>query len=72
MRIDILTLFPEVFHGPLEASIIGRAVRENLSFVLPALAHAVESLRGRTGDHRAAGANVERLSTGEEPHRADG
>jgi len=38
-----------------------RAVRENLSFVLPALAHAVESLQGRTGDHRATGATVERL-----------
>jgi molybdopterin adenylyltransferase len=38
-----------------------RAVRENLSFILPALAHAVESLQGRTGDHRAAGAAVERL-----------
>jgi molybdopterin biosynthesis enzyme MoaB len=40
-----------------------RAVRENLTFVLPALAHAVESLQGRTGDHRAAGAggSVQRL-----------
>ena len=25
MRIDVLTLFPEMFHGPLEASIVGRA-----------------------------------------------
>jgi len=38
-----------------------KAVRENLAFILPALAHAVESLQGRTGDHRAAGAAVERL-----------
>jgi molybdenum cofactor synthesis domain-containing protein len=38
-----------------------RAVRENLSFILPALAHAVESLQGLTGDHRAAGSAVERL-----------
>jgi len=30
MRIDILTLFPEVFRGPLEASIIGRAVEAGL------------------------------------------
>jgi len=25
MRIDVLTLFPEMFQGPLETSIIGRA-----------------------------------------------
>jgi tRNA (guanine37-N1)-methyltransferase len=30
MRIDILTLFPEVFQGPLEASIIGRAAQAGL------------------------------------------
>ena len=30
MRIDILTLFPEVFRGPFEASIIGRAVQAGL------------------------------------------
>ena len=41
-----------------------RAVRENLAFILPALAHAVESLQGRTGDHRAAGAGVESLPEG--------
>jgi len=33
VRIDILTLFPEVFQGPLEASIIGRAVKAGLSQV---------------------------------------
>jgi molybdopterin adenylyltransferase len=42
-----------------------KAVRENLAFVLPALAHAVESLQGRTGDHRAAGAAVERVQDGD-------
>lgn len=41
-----------------------RAVRENLSFILPAVAHAVESLQGRTGDHRATGAAVEHLPEG--------
>ena len=30
MRIDILTLFPEVFRGPFEASIIGRAAQAGL------------------------------------------
>jgi tRNA (guanine37-N1)-methyltransferase len=30
VRIDILTLFPEVFRGPFEASIIGRAVEAGL------------------------------------------
>jgi tRNA (guanine37-N1)-methyltransferase len=30
VRIDILTLFPEVFRGPFEASIIGRAVQAGL------------------------------------------
>src|SRR2546427_210674 len=28
MRIDVLTLFPEVFPGPLGASILGRALKE--------------------------------------------
>jgi tRNA (guanine37-N1)-methyltransferase len=30
MRIDILTLFPEMFRGPFEASIIGRAVEQSI------------------------------------------
>lgn len=30
MRIDVLTLFPELFPGPLGASIIGRAIRNGL------------------------------------------
>ena len=30
MRIDVLTLFPELFPGPLGGSIVGRAVRQNL------------------------------------------
>jgi tRNA (guanine37-N1)-methyltransferase len=30
MRIDVLTLFPEMFEGPLRASIIGRAVENGL------------------------------------------
>jgi len=30
MRIDILTLFPEIFPGPLGESIIGRAAEQNL------------------------------------------
>jgi len=30
LRIDIITLFPEIFFGPLGSSIIGRACRENL------------------------------------------
>ena len=29
LRIDIITLFPEIFFGPLTSSITGRAVREN-------------------------------------------
>ena len=33
MRIDVLTLFPETFSGPLEASILGRAVREGIAEV---------------------------------------
>ena len=31
MRIDVLTLFPETFAGPLEASILGRALREGIA-----------------------------------------
>lgn len=30
MRIDILTLFPEMFRGPFEASIIGRAAEQGI------------------------------------------
>ena len=29
LRIDIITLFPEIFFGPLASSITGRAMREN-------------------------------------------
>ncbi len=30
MRIDVLTLFPEMFEGPLQASILGRAIEGGL------------------------------------------
>ncbi|MGB6837324.1 MAG: tRNA (guanosine(37)-N1)-methyltransferase TrmD, partial [Dehalococcoidia bacterium] len=30
MRIDILSLFPEMFRGPFEASIVARAVEAGL------------------------------------------
>ena len=30
MKIDILTLFPEIFPGPLGSSIIGRAVKNGI------------------------------------------
>ncbi len=40
-----------------------KGVRENLAAILPALAHAVESLRGETGEHRAAGASIEKASS---------
>jgi tRNA (guanine37-N1)-methyltransferase len=33
MRIDVLTLFPEMFAGPLQASILGRALREGIAAV---------------------------------------
>jgi tRNA (guanine37-N1)-methyltransferase len=33
MRIDVLTLFPETFDGPLQASILGRALREGVAKV---------------------------------------
>jgi tRNA (guanine37-N1)-methyltransferase len=33
MRIDVLTLFPETFDGPLQASILGRALHEGLADV---------------------------------------
>jgi tRNA (guanine37-N1)-methyltransferase len=33
MRIDVLTLFPETFDGPLQASILGRALREGVADV---------------------------------------
>ncbi|HWO73247.1 MAG TPA: tRNA (guanosine(37)-N1)-methyltransferase TrmD [Dehalococcoidia bacterium] len=33
MRIDVLTLFPEIFAAPLQASILGRALREGVAEV---------------------------------------
>ena len=33
MRIDVLSLFPETFSGPLQASILGRALREGVAEV---------------------------------------
>lgn len=30
MRIDVLTLFPRMFEGPMSESIIGKAVEKNL------------------------------------------
>jgi tRNA (guanine37-N1)-methyltransferase len=33
MRIDVLTLFPEAFAGPLQASILGRALASNVATV---------------------------------------
>jgi tRNA (guanine37-N1)-methyltransferase len=33
MRIDVLTLFPETFDGPLRASILGRALRDGIARV---------------------------------------
>ncbi len=30
MRIDVLTLFPEMFEGPLRASLLGKAIEEDL------------------------------------------
>ncbi|MEX1255244.1 MAG: tRNA (guanosine(37)-N1)-methyltransferase TrmD [Dehalococcoidia bacterium] len=30
MRIDIITLFPEMFHGPFDASIVARAVEQQI------------------------------------------
>ena len=34
MRIDVLTLFPEMFGGPLQASIVGRAVETGLANIV--------------------------------------
>ena len=34
MRIDVLTLFPEMFGGPLQASIVGRAVETGLAEIV--------------------------------------
>ena len=30
MRVDILTIFPEIFEGPLRTSLLGRAIQESL------------------------------------------
>jgi tRNA (guanine37-N1)-methyltransferase len=49
MRIDVLTLFPEYFTGPLDASLLGKARQANLLDV------AVHDLRQWTTDrHRTA------------------
>jgi len=41
-----------------------KGVREGLACLLPVLPHAVETLRGEAGDHRASGQGVEHLSEG--------
>jgi molybdopterin adenylyltransferase len=38
-----------------------RGVRQNLTYLLPVLAHALEMVRGEAGDHLATGEGVERL-----------
>jgi molybdenum cofactor synthesis domain-containing protein len=38
-----------------------RGVRQNLAYLLPVLAHAVEMVRGEAGDHLAGSEGVERL-----------
>ena len=49
MRIDILTLFPEMFAGPLDTSIVGRAVERGIVSI------AIRNLRDWTHDrHRTA------------------
>jgi tRNA (guanine37-N1)-methyltransferase len=40
MRIDIVTLFPEMFHGPFDASIVARAVEQEIVQI------ALHNLRG--------------------------
>src|SRR6266571_6489147 len=47
MRIDVLTLFPEVFPGPLGASILGRALKEQRASVL------IHNIRDYTTDRHA-------------------
>lgn len=48
MRIDVITLFPEIFESPLEASLLGRAIEKGLIEV------AVHDLRGYgIGRHRS-------------------
>ena len=49
MRIDILTLFPEMFVGPLDTSIVGRAVERRIVSI------AIHNLRDWTHDrHHSA------------------
>lgn len=49
MRIDVLTLFPEIFESPLRASLLGRAVEQGIAEVV------VHDIRDHTTDkHRQA------------------
>jgi tRNA (guanine37-N1)-methyltransferase len=49
MRIDVFTLFPEIFHGPLSSSILARAIGAGLLRV------ALHNIRDHTTDrHRTA------------------
>ena len=47
MRIDIVTIFPEMFHGPLDHSIIGRARKKGIIEI------HVHDLRGWTHDRHS-------------------
>jgi len=51
LRFDVITLFPETFAGVLDASILGRAVRERrLEVVLTNLRDFAEDARGTVDD----------------------
>ena len=68
MRIDILTIFPEMFRGPFEASIIARAVAQG---VVQIELHDLRNVRGagiaphaNIGEARKLGPGNELLRNG--------
>lgn len=50
MRIDVLTLFPEIFESPLKASLLGKAIRQGLLDVVVTDIRDFASDRHRTTD----------------------
>ena len=65
MRIDVLTLFPDAFSGPLQSSILGRALESRVAITsaLSAIADAFVQMTAHPDIDRVARVAVETLTS---------
>src|SRR5437667_411543 len=54
LTLNVVTLFPEVFHAALQLSILGRAAEQGLARYRVVIAAVVRLLPGALGDHESA------------------